>query len=211
MAAATFGTFLTTFAVTINNHLPAAVCAVAAVYAAVRIWFDGERRLRYFVVAGLFAALAATNELPAASILAAVAVLLLWKSPRMWLLGFVPAAAVVAVAFFGTEWIAYRSLIPAYLHRSEGDNWYDYTYERDGRTIESYWKHPQGLDRGEPSRDGLRLQRLDGPSRHLLADARLAAELSGDGRLDVPSRRRAAALVGGGDGRYLACCAWRSI
>ena len=54
MAAAVFGTFLTTFAITINNHLPAAVCAAAAIYAAVRIWFDGERRLRYFVIAGLF-------------------------------------------------------------------------------------------------------------------------------------------------------------
>ena len=153
MAAAAFGTFLTTFAVTINNHLPAAVCAVAAVYAAARIWFDGERRLRYFVVAGLFAALAATNEFPAVSILAAVAVLLLWKSPRLWLLGFVPAAMVVAGAFFGTEWIAHHSLIPAYLHRGDGDNWYDYTYERNGRTIESYWRHPQSLDRGEPSRE----------------------------------------------------------
>ena len=48
MAAAVFGTFLTTFAVTINNHLPAAVCAIAAVYAAVRIWFDGERRAALF-------------------------------------------------------------------------------------------------------------------------------------------------------------------
>ncbi len=204
MAAAAFGTFLTTFAVTINNHLPAAVCAVAAVYVATRIWFDGERRLRYFVVAGLFAALAATNEFPAASILAAVAVLLLWKSPRLWLLGFVPAVAVVAGAFFGTQWIAHHNLKPAYLHRSDGDNWYDYTYERNGRTIESYWRHPQGLDRGEPSRGGLRLQRVGGPSRHLLADARLAAELSGHGRVGVPPRRRAAALVGGGDGRYLA-------
>ena len=211
MAAAAFGTFLTTFAVTINNHLPAAVCAVAAVYAAVRIWFDGERRLRYFVVAGLFAALAAANEFPAASILAAVAVLLLWKSPRLWLLGFLPAVAVVAVAFFGTEWIAHHSLKPAYLHRSGDDNWYDYTYERNGRTIESYWKHPQGLDRGEPSRDGLRLQRLGRPSRHLLAHARLAAELPGHGRVDVPPRRPAAALVGGGDGRDLAWPAWRSI
>jgi len=35
MAAAAFGTFLTTFAVTINNHLPAAVCAAVAVYATV--------------------------------------------------------------------------------------------------------------------------------------------------------------------------------
>ena len=43
MAAAVFGTFLTTFAVMINNHVLAAVCAAVAVYAGVRIWFDGER------------------------------------------------------------------------------------------------------------------------------------------------------------------------
>jgi hypothetical protein len=152
MAAAVFGTFLTTFAVTINNHLPAAVCALASAYAAVRIWFDGERLARYFIVAGLFAALAAANEFPAASILAAVAVLLLWKSPRLWLLGFLPAVAVVVAAFFATEWVAHHNLKPAYLHRGGDDNWYDYTYEHNGRTIESYWNSPQGLDRGEPSR-----------------------------------------------------------
>jgi hypothetical protein len=152
MAAAVFGTFLTTFAVTINNHLPGAVCAVVAAYAAVRIWFDGERRLRYFVIAGLSAALAATFELPATSILAAVAVLLLWKSPRLALLGFAPAVLVVAVAFFGTNWIAHHSLKPAYMHRGGDDNWYDYSYERNGRTIESYWKSPKGLDQGERSR-----------------------------------------------------------
>ncbi|HEY2894815.1 MAG TPA: hypothetical protein VGJ16_11395, partial [Pirellulales bacterium] len=44
MSAAAFGTFLTTFAVSINNHLPAAVCVVIACYCAVRIWYDGERR-----------------------------------------------------------------------------------------------------------------------------------------------------------------------
>ena len=152
MAAATFGTFLTTFAVAINNHLPAAVCAIAAVYAAVRIWFDGERRWRYFIVAGLFGALAAGNELPATSLLAVLTAALLWKAPRLTLLGFAPAVAIVAVAFFGTNWIAHRSLMPAYGHGSGKDNWYDYTIERDGRIIESHWKHPTGLDRGEPSR-----------------------------------------------------------
>jgi len=162
MASAAFGTFLTTFAVTINNHLPAAVCAVAVMYVAVRIWFDGERRLRCFVVAGLFGALAATNEFPAASVLTAVAVLLLWKAPRLTLLGFVPAVAVVAVAFFGTNWVAHQSVIPAYMHRSGDDNWYDYTYERNGRTIESYWRHPTGLDRGEASREVYALNVLVG-------------------------------------------------
>ena len=151
MAAAVFGTFLTTFAVTINNHLPAAVCAVAAVYLAVRIWFDGERRLRYFAGAGLFGALTVANELPAMSFLALLTLVVLWKSPRLTLFGFVPAVVLAGAAFFGTNWIAHGTLKPAYMHRSGDESWYDYTYQRNGRTIESYWNKPVGVDRGEPS------------------------------------------------------------
>ena len=68
------------------------------------------------------------------------------------MLGFAPAALLVAVAFFSTNWIAHRTLEPAYLHRGGADNWYDYTYERNGRQVESYWRNPVGVDRGEPSR-----------------------------------------------------------
>lgn len=116
MGAATFGTFLTTFAVTINNHLPAAVSALVALYAAVRIWFDGQRRLRYFVVAGLFAAFTAANELPALALFAALTAALLWKAPRQTILGYAPPALVVAAGFFGTNWIAHHSLRPPYMH-----------------------------------------------------------------------------------------------
>jgi len=151
MSAAVFGTFLTTFAVTVNNHLPAAVCAVAAIYASARIWLDGQRRLRYFVIAGLFAALTAANELPAVSLFAILSLALLCKAPRQTLLGYAPAAIVVVAGFFGTNWIAHRSLKPAYMHRSQGDNWYDYTYQRNGQQRESYWNDPQGVDLGERS------------------------------------------------------------
>ncbi len=151
MAAAVFGTFLTTFAVTINNHLPAAVCAIAAVYAAVPIWFDGRRRLRDFFVVGFFGALAVFNEFPAAALLAVLAAALLWRSPRWLIVGFAPAVALVAAASFGTNWIAHHTLKPAYAHRTTGDDWYNYTYERNGRTIKSYWIDPVGVDRGEPS------------------------------------------------------------
>jgi hypothetical protein len=152
MGAAVFGTFLTTFAVTVNNHVLAAVCATAALYAAVRVWFDGERRWRYFVVAGLFGGLCVVNEFPAAALLALLAVVLLWKAPRPTLWGFAPAVLLVGVAFFGTNWIAHGVLEPAYLHRGGADNWYKYTYERNGRQINSYWNNPDGLDRGEASR-----------------------------------------------------------
>lgn len=152
MAAATFGTLLTTFAVVINNHLPAAVSVVIALYAAVRIWFDGERRLPYFVVAGVFAAFAAANELPALSLFGLLSVALLWKAPRPTLLAYVPAAAVIVAGFFATNWVAHGDLAPAYAHRDDGgENWYDYTYERNGRTIESYWRNRVGIDRGEAS------------------------------------------------------------
>jgi hypothetical protein len=106
------------------------------------------------VIAGLFGALAAMNEFPAAAFFAVLTLLLLIKSPRQALLIFLPVVLVVVAAFFGTNWIAHKSLTPAYLHRNtadKADNWYDYAYQRNGRTVESYWNHPQGVDRGEPS------------------------------------------------------------
>ncbi len=154
VAAAAFGTFLTTFVVTINNHLPGAVCVLLAVYPGWRIWQDGERRLRYFVAAGLFAALAVTCELPALSLCVLLGAALAWKAPRETLVGYLPAALVVALAACGTNYLAHDSLRPPYAHRSKtdpSDNWYDYTYVRDGKERESYWRHPVGIDQGEPS------------------------------------------------------------
>jgi hypothetical protein len=154
MATACFGTFLTTFVVSINNHLPAAVCVTIACYAAARIWYDGERRLAYFAMAGFFGALAVANELPALSLFALLAAGLLWKAPRETLSAYLPAALMVAVAAFGTNYIAHGSLRPPYMHRSQtdaADNWYDYSYMRGGKLRDSYWRDPVGIDRGEPS------------------------------------------------------------
>lgn len=165
MSAAAFGTFLTTFAVVINNHLPAAVCLVVALYAAVRIWFDNEQRGRYFAIAGLAAAFLAANELPALSMFAALSLVLLWRFPKPTLLYYTPGALVVVAGFFGTNWIAHESLRPPYMHRSEtnpADHWYDYDYERNGRTYQSYWRSPVGIDRGEPSRAVYALHTLVG-------------------------------------------------
>jgi hypothetical protein len=120
MATAALGTFLTTFAVTLNNHLPAAISVVFASDAALRIVYEGDRRWRWFIVAGLFAAFAATNELPALAFTSAVGAALLWIEPRRTLAAFAPAAAVVAAAFFATNWIAHESWRPPYAHRSDG-------------------------------------------------------------------------------------------
>lgn len=151
LGAAAFGTFLTTFAVVLNNHLLAAVCAAVTLDAAVRIWLDDQPRLRWFFLAGLAAALLVTFELPALVLAALLSLALLIRARRATLMAYLPAALLVAVGFFATNWIAFSSLKPPYLHHTPGDDWYDYTYQRGGRTYQSYWKNPVGIDRGEPS------------------------------------------------------------
>jgi hypothetical protein len=155
MACATFGTFLSTFAVTINNHLTAAVSAAIALDAALHIWYDGERRLRWFFVAGFFAAFTAANELPALAFFVAVAVGLLYLSPVETLKALLPGALLIFAAAEGTNYIAHHSWIPAYAHRTPGDNWYDYQFRRGGKVRDSYWSKPEArspIDQGEPDR-----------------------------------------------------------
>ncbi len=81
----------------------------------------GKRSWWYFAGSGLLAAFAVANELPA------LAPLRLhrrwsvtWRSPRRAVLAFVPAAALVAVAFFTTNYLAHGTWIPAYGHRGDG-------------------------------------------------------------------------------------------
>ena len=164
----------------INNHLIAAVCATVVVYAVVPIWYDGQRRVRYFVLAGFFGALMAAEELPALALFAAISLALLWKAPRQTLLAYVPAAMVVAIAFFATNWIAHGSLTIPYMHRGPGDNWYDYTYQRNGKEIESYWRHPTGIDLGEQSRASVCAARACGTSWDIFTYADLAVNCGGN-------------------------------
>jgi hypothetical protein len=140
MATATLGTFLNTFAVVLNNHIVAAVTATIALYAAVRIIHDGDLRARYFVIAGIAAALTAADELPALTFTVFLGAILLWRAPRQTLMGYVPAVAAVATAFFATNLIAHNDWVPPYAHK----DWYHYPG--------SYWNDPKGINVGEPSR-----------------------------------------------------------
>lgn len=155
VAAACFGTLLTTFAVTLNNHIVGATSAAVAIYFFVQIARSQQPRGWHFLACGLAAAFTAANELPAAAFLALLGLILLvhdWKRTLIW---GVPGVLVVAAAFFTTNYIAHNSLRIPYMHRSEtdpDDNWYFYTYEKDGRTIKSYWQDRQGIDKGEESK-----------------------------------------------------------
>ena len=144
-----FATFLSTFVVTLNNHLPAIFCIIVAVYAGVRIWFDADTRKRWFILAGFFAAFAFACELPCALFFAILGLALLVRFPRQTLIAGVPAVVVVMAAFFVTNYIAHETPLPAYSQKE----WYFFeNYEKYGKTINSYWLNPKGPDVGEPHR-----------------------------------------------------------
>ncbi|EAQ77026.1 hypothetical protein [Blastopirellula marina] len=120
IASAAFATFLTTFAITLNNHLIAAVAAMLAIDFALRIWIDGRRESWLFFGAGLMAAFAAANDLPAFSLFGILGLALLIQSPSKTLLAGVPGALIIAAASFGTTYWAHGSWKPPYAHRSDG-------------------------------------------------------------------------------------------
>jgi hypothetical protein len=165
MACAAFGTLLTPFAVTLNNHLPAAVAASLTLLALVKIGLSGHAHRGWFALAGLAAALTAAHELPALALLAGVAAWLALRDFRQFLLGFAPPALAIVVAFFAANYVAHDSLRPPYMHRSAtdpSDNWYAYRYTLAGQERDSYWLNPQGIDRGEPSKAAYALHCLVG-------------------------------------------------
>ncbi len=128
LAAAGFGTYLSTFTVTLNNHLPAAACVMVALYLMSEIWRDSGRSKGRkqpvgglgYAFAGLSAAFAVANEQPALAFFCCVGLVCLIRSPRKTLLAFCPAAIIVAAGVFGTNWLAHGTWKPAYAHRSDG-------------------------------------------------------------------------------------------
>ncbi len=115
-----FGTFLTTFASTMNNHLPGAL----AVAASMAIWFrfneENSPSWLWTATAGAAAAFAATCDLPALSWFGMLG-LLFWKQRGIascvpYVIGAIP----IAIAFFVTNWLAHGELRPAYAHRGVG-------------------------------------------------------------------------------------------
>lgn len=162
------GTLLTTFAVVLTNHLPAAACVAASAWWLVRIRCDGVRSRRAFAALGLTAALGAAFELPALAWLALSLAIAARADWRRTLGAALPAALLVAMAALGTNHVAHGTVVPPYAQRDatrpaapvasaeeswNPDNWYDYAIRLpNGKLLQSYWRAPRGVDRGEPSR-----------------------------------------------------------
>ncbi|WP_425616526.1 hypothetical protein NA78x_000174 [Anatilimnocola sp. NA78] len=119
VACATQATFLSTFAITLNNHVIAAVAIVISLVVLWPIWNDEKASWWNYALGGLASAFAVTCELPALAYFGLVGLAVLWKSPLKTFAAFVPAAAVVFAAALGTNYLAHQSLRPAYAHRNQ--------------------------------------------------------------------------------------------
>ncbi len=127
-----FGSFLSTFSNTLNNHLPAALCMIGSVWLIERLYQSlastrsasmakqstaGWHHWGLCIAVGFLAGLTAAFELPALAWVASVLLLLFmtvsWRESMACLIGTLP----VAIAFGVTNFIAYGDLQPPYAHR----------------------------------------------------------------------------------------------
>lgn len=120
VAAACGGTYLTTFAVALNNHLPAAVSVTFMLACLLPICWQRQENSWRFLGAGLFAAFAASCELPALAFFAVVAGVLFQQAPRQTIVWFLPPAIVVGLAAVGTNYLAHGTWRPPYAFRKDG-------------------------------------------------------------------------------------------
>ncbi len=154
LTAAAWGTPLTIFNTTLNNHTVAAYSAFFAVYALMKIWEDPAvleedeppARLPYgaYAAAGFFGAFTACNELPAAAFGILLFLCVLIRSPKATLFAFGPAALIPCAAFLVTLYMATGGFTPFYAEFG-GPSYTGYEGSYWNTPLEMDWfdKHPE--------------------------------------------------------------------
>ncbi|HON68843.1 MAG TPA: hypothetical protein PLS23_20355 [Phycisphaerae bacterium] len=142
MAVACFGTLLTPWLITLNNHVIAAATGLIALDAAIRIWYEGRREWYWFTIAGFFAAFTASIELPAGLLAVILFVALLMKDHRRTLIAGLIPALIPACAALYTNYLVTGQLMPAYESWDKDGNQKGGFYDFPG----SYWNNRKGID-----------------------------------------------------------------
>jgi len=104
-----FGTFMTTFAVTLNNYLVSAVSLTVALSALLPVWYSGERAWWRFTLGGLSLGFLIANELPALSVGIIVVIGLALKDRVRVVVALLPSLLLVGVCAIATNIIAHGS------------------------------------------------------------------------------------------------------
>jgi hypothetical protein len=133
LLTAAFGTYLTAYSTSLNNHTVVAIAVLFGLITGSRIATARSPSAFDFFACGVLSAWILANELTA-ECLFILAFIYLWKIDRVKTVKFfVPGALLVTVLFFGCTLWATGGLVPFYLHRS--------LYHYPG----SYWDSPQGM------------------------------------------------------------------
>jgi hypothetical protein len=132
--AAGFGTFVSGYLGSLNNHTVAATSVLFAVYQCLRIHLDDDRRWWRFVLAGAFAGWTVANELPAGTFAVGLLRWLARLAPRQTLGFALPALVAPVAALVWTQYLAIGVPSPTYGQVS----WYEFAG--------SYWLEPAQID-----------------------------------------------------------------
>lgn len=144
---ACFGTFLTTFSITLNNHTFAAIGCFWTLISLAKVSTLGIKKHFWFAIGGVAAAFTAANELPALSFMCVACGFFFLISPKQFFAGTLPAVGFVAFMFFGTNLVAHNSLKPPYAHRSDGKILCDLSDVMNDGEIKDGWLKPSQIDR----------------------------------------------------------------
>lgn len=125
LSLAIWGTFLTTFVVTLNNHLHGAIFFSISLALAWQILRAAQTQMRApwntWLSLGIAAALCVACELPAMAWAAAIGAIVFLADPKRMLIGFGIGSASIATAFLLTNLWAHGDWRPPYSHRGLGE------------------------------------------------------------------------------------------
>jgi hypothetical protein len=138
-AAACLGTFLNPFAVTLNNHNPAAYCTLFAIYPLLR---NREYSAGSLLASGFFAGMAVSFDLPALSFLVGLFLPLLVMTPARAIAFFLLASLLPLALQANLNYVALGTWEPAYA--KFGGPWYEYEGSHWARL--KWPKRPPGID-----------------------------------------------------------------
>ena len=125
MSVAIWGTFLTTFVVTLNNHLHGAIFFSISLAFAWQILRATQIQTKApwstWLSLGIASALCVACELPALAWAAAIGAIVFLADPKRMLVGFGIGSASIAAAFLLTNLWAHGDWRPPYSHRGLGE------------------------------------------------------------------------------------------
>ncbi|WP_459557142.1 hypothetical protein [Lacunimicrobium album] len=139
-----FGTLILPYATTLNNHLPGALSLLFSLYFFLRTQ-PGQSNLIDLAWCGFWAGMTFAFELPAASYVVLLGLLLLKDDFKKTLMAYAPAGLIVVAAFLVSNAMVTGSIKPFYSYYGTEK----YLHEVAG--IPSYWADPKGVDKAPDS------------------------------------------------------------